>query len=174
MQHSFSVGQYVDALDVFPNKYTGVETYKWRVASIVDVATDSVKIHWEGWKDQWDCWLDITTDGHRVKPLGQQTVGGSKEALALKKLEEVGAVQGVRWVYSVQYFIEILKCSCSKTSPPLSLPVLPSRSLISLPSPPFTSLHLPSPPFTSLASGVCRASLEAARAQTDPRGGEGW
>lgn len=87
-QHSFTIGQYVDALDYFTNKFTKEPTSKWRVASVVDVDTSRVLIHWEGWAEKWDCWVDVTLEPNRVKPLGQQTVGGSKEALAEKKLEK--------------------------------------------------------------------------------------
>lgn len=88
LHHSFQPGAYIDALDYFPNKYTGELTAKWRVASVLQAEPYRVFIHWEGWSSRFDCWIDVMQEGDRLRPLGRHTVGDGAQAQQERALEQ--------------------------------------------------------------------------------------
>lgn len=55
-------------LDEFISKYTKKKTYKWRDSLVVDInaVTRSVKIHFVGWKDSNDIYIDINEHTSRL------------------------------------------------------------------------------------------------------------
>ena len=52
------------------------------------MTTETVLLHWEGWDHKWNTWIDITKEGQRVKPQGQQTASRPEEDAAEKEFSD--------------------------------------------------------------------------------------
>jgi hypothetical protein len=48
--HGYRIGQKVDVQDTL---------HKWCVAEIIEIAKNSVKVHYIGWTAKWDTWIEI-------------------------------------------------------------------------------------------------------------------
>jgi hypothetical protein len=50
---------------------------KWYPASVVEVKKSQVLVHYDGWDDRWDEWMDEKSD--RIAPYGSKALLGDKE-----------------------------------------------------------------------------------------------
>jgi hypothetical protein len=64
------IGMAIFCLDIFNSKYTGEKMARWRAASICgfDPKTLRLQIHFEGWKDKHDIFLQLPDDLARLAP----------------------------------------------------------------------------------------------------------
>lgn len=64
-------------MDRFQSKYTGEELCKWRPIEVCvydgSSKTTKMKIHYEGWSDVYDCWVDLIEQAFALAPLGVLT-----------------------------------------------------------------------------------------------------
>jgi len=60
------VGHRLDVMDVGDNG-------KWRTAIVREVGTKNFKIHYDGWSDKWDEWIELAS--FRYAKLGLHTKG---------------------------------------------------------------------------------------------------
>lgn len=58
--------------DQFHSKYDGSLMYKWRKVDILRVDEDDhskILIHFQGWADTFDQWMDLHTEMHKIAPI---------------------------------------------------------------------------------------------------------
>ncbi|RYG94516.1 hypothetical protein EON65_57380, partial [archaeon] len=63
-----SIGQQLLCRDEFRSKYTGEWMAKWRAVEVIDLSLESKRIyvHFVGWSDAFDIWVDLATELHKV------------------------------------------------------------------------------------------------------------
>ena len=45
--------------DEYRSKQTNGITFTWRLAKVIKVQDDSVKLHFDGWHSRWDEWFEL-------------------------------------------------------------------------------------------------------------------
>ena len=61
------IGLKVEVQDLFRTKLNEGVRAKWRVAEIIDISDNIVRIHFVGWDPKWDENIDITKDRNRIR-----------------------------------------------------------------------------------------------------------
>lgn len=64
------VGMLLLCRDTFVSKYTKEKMYKWRKSEIIEIQNTKIKIHYLGWSDNFDVWLDLNQDIGSIAPIG--------------------------------------------------------------------------------------------------------
>mmetsp|Transcript_25760 Transcript_25760/g.35393 ORF Transcript_25760/g.35393 Transcript_25760/m.35393 type:complete len:723 (+) Transcript_25760:67-2235(+) len=67
------VGQRLLCKDEFFSKYTNEKMYRWRQADVANVDGDDngkALIHFVGWAESFDQWIDVSTEWYKIAPLG--------------------------------------------------------------------------------------------------------
>jgi hypothetical protein len=84
----------VDVLDTFTDKF-GVWRETWRLASVKAVDCTRIQVHFEGWSNRWDQWIDVTTEkgAARVAKAFRFT-GSATDEGTLKKVRSRPGVAG--------------------------------------------------------------------------------
>jgi hypothetical protein len=65
--HKYVVGDKVLVLDQFISKKTKMQKTKWRKASVLQAEGGKVEIHFDGWSEKWNFWLDLNVPGDRKR-----------------------------------------------------------------------------------------------------------
>ena len=66
-------GKNIDVLDIFKSKKTMKDKRQWRRAVIVDIEDDSIEVHFEGWQDKYNVWINVKEERERIAPSGKHT-----------------------------------------------------------------------------------------------------
>ena len=66
-KHGYVVGDKVLVLDQFISKKTNMLQTKWRKASVLQEDGGKVEIHFDGWSDTWNFWLDLNVPEDRKR-----------------------------------------------------------------------------------------------------------
>jgi hypothetical protein len=69
--------------DQFNSKYTNELMHRWRPAEIRYIADDRVVVHYIGWADNFDHWVDLNTDLFKLAPMGLLLPEQCKKGYAL-------------------------------------------------------------------------------------------
>eukprot|EP00981_Chlorochromonas_danica_P003537 scaffold659_cov192-Ochromonas_danica.AAC.50 len=92
-------GQLLLCRDEFKSKYTGELMHKWRKASIVmiDEIFAKVLIHYEGWSDTFDVWIDLIEELEKIAPIHILSKEECEKGILLdsQRLEYVKAFVGL-------------------------------------------------------------------------------
>jgi len=73
-EREFEIGQWVDAKDT---------TNKWLCAQVVKMTASKVWVHFDGWADKWNTWLDKASQF--IAPLGRYTAKGAHKVRQNKR-----------------------------------------------------------------------------------------
>lgn len=65
--HKYVVGDKVLVLDQFISKKTKTQKTKWRKASVLQAEGGKVEIHFDGWSEKWNFWLDLNVPEDRKR-----------------------------------------------------------------------------------------------------------
>ena len=87
IQPNLSVGLKVEVQDLFRTKSNAGVKAKWRVAEIIDIQTNIVRIHFVGWDPKWDEDIDVTRDKNRIREYTAERE--KKESKIMKKVKEL-------------------------------------------------------------------------------------
>jgi hypothetical protein len=69
-------GNFLMCRDKFQSKYDGTTMYKWRKTSILKVEGDDnsrIQVHFIGWADTFDIWIDLKKEMDKVAPIDYLT-----------------------------------------------------------------------------------------------------
>ena len=83
---NLSVGLKVEVQDLFRTKSNEGVKAKWRVAEIIKMQTNVVRIHFVGWDPKWDEDIDVTRDRNRIR---EYNADKEKKEKTMKKVKEL-------------------------------------------------------------------------------------
>jgi hypothetical protein len=69
--------------DQFNSKYTNEVMHRWRPAEIVQVESERVLVHYVGWAETFDHWVDLSTGLQKIAPAGLLSAEQCKKGLPL-------------------------------------------------------------------------------------------
>lgn len=90
-----SISQTLLCKDEFYSKYTNQKMYRWRQAEIVDIEGDDqgrLLIHYIGWSDSFDHWVDLNSEWFRLAPIGLLSKAECDKGLDLDEYQQKAVI----------------------------------------------------------------------------------